>query len=189
MIIISVAILWISTHSIAKYQVLEMNDELTSLDYDQPRVTSFRMINNDVHPIVIAFEYITVVWFLFDMTVRFIVAPDKRAYLHNPNNLIDIVATTSLLVHFVLEIYLDTFVLQCIQVVRVFRLLRLFTYHPGLQVILTSIKMSVSILQLLIFFLIVSSTLFGALIFYAERLTLSDGQDNLFIRYLNLIIH
>ncbi len=183
MIIVSVAILWISTHSVAKHQLLEMNHELVSLDYEQPqRVTSFRMINNDVHPVVIAFEYITVVWFLFDIIVRFIVAPDKRAYLHNPNNLIDIVATTSLLVHFVLEIYIDSFILQCVQVVRVFRLLRLFTYHPGLQVILTSIKMSVSILQLLIFFLIVSSTLFGALIFYAERLTIADGQDNLFIR-------
>ena len=191
MIIISVAILWISTHSISKYQVLEMRNEPISLDsFEQldsgeiymPKGISFRMINNDVSPVIITFEYITVAWFLFDMIVRFVVAPDKENYIRNPNNLIDIVATASLLLHFILEIYIDSFILQCIQVIRVFRLLRLFTYHPGLQVIITSIKMSVSILQLLIFVLIVASTFFGALIFYAERLTTSNEDNNLFIR-------
>jgi potassium voltage-gated channel Shaw-related subfamily C protein 1 len=67
------------------------------------------------------------------------------------------------------------------KVIRVLRLFRLLTYHPGLQVIITSIKQSGEILQLLAFFMTVSSTIYGSLVFYAERLTTEDPDHNLFI--------
>lgn len=47
-----------------------------------------------------------------------------------------------------------------------------------------SIQTSFSLLLLLIFFLIVASTIFGALIFYAERLTTDKPDSNLFISVL-----
>jgi potassium voltage-gated channel Shaw-related subfamily C protein 1 len=51
----------------------------------------------------------------------------------------------------------------------------------GLRIITLSIKTSYSILSLLVFFTLVASTMFGALIFYAERLTTHDQDNNLFI--------
>ena len=47
--------------------------------------------------------------------------------------------------------------------------------------IILSIKTSYSILSLLVFFTLVASTMFGALIFYAERLTTDNPDNNLFI--------
>ncbi len=61
------------------------------------------------------------------------------------------------------------------------RLFRLWSYHPGLKVIILSISKSAAILNLLLFFLMIASTIFGALIFFSEKLTTSDPNNNLFI--------
>ena len=58
---------------------------------------------------------------------------------------------------------------------------RLLSYHPGLKVIILSISKSAEILKLLLYFLIIASTLFGALIFFAEKLTTEDPSNNVFI--------
>lgn len=184
MIVISVAVLWVSSYSVAKYQILEMNTELAGIDKNKNKaqpITSFRIIETGMTPYLAAIDYITVAWFTVDLSVRFLVTPNKHDFLVNSNNIFDIVATLLLLFNFLFEMYLDAFLCQCLQVFRVLRLFRLLTYHSGLQVIITSIKLSYSVLQLLIFFMIASSTIYGSLIFYAERLTTDDSSNNLFI--------
>lgn len=77
--------------------------------------------------------------------------------------------------------FLIYFILFSFQIIRVFRLFRLFSYHPGLKVIILSVYKSSSILNLLLLVLMILSTMFGAFIFYLEKLTTDDPNNNLFI--------
>ena len=58
---------------------------------------------------------------------------------------------------------------------------RLLTYHPGLKVIILSVSKCVDILSLLLLVLMIFSTMYGALIFFAEKLTQDDPSENMFI--------
>jgi potassium voltage-gated channel Shaw-related subfamily C member 1 len=182
MIILSVTVLWISSYSSSKYQTLIMSSELIDDDNSTGNntITTFRMLTQDFFPYLLVIDYLTVAWFIIDISIRMIVSPNKREYFRKFDNTIDIVATAWLLLDLVLRIYIDSFILESIQVIRVLRLFRLLSYHSGLQVIITSIKTSAGVLQLLVFFMIVSSTIYAALIFYAERLTTDDPDNNLF---------
>ena len=53
--------------------------------------------------------------------------------------------------------------------------------------IILSIQTSTKILRLLVFFILVAATLFGSLIFYAERLTTSDQDNNLFLSVIEAV--
>lgn len=119
MIVISVVVLWISTYSFSRYQVLEMNNQIlndTSFQIDN-KVTSFRIVDYKIYPFLTAIDYVTVCWFIFDLFVRFIVAPSKRDYFRNIDNIFDILATFWLLVYLNLfRLFFDSFLLESIQV-------------------------------------------------------------------------
>jgi potassium voltage-gated channel Shaw-related subfamily C protein 1 len=199
MIVLSITILWISSYNFARYQVLEMSNDITDtklLSSDSRNsdlnnvaknttIITFRLLDNEIHPFLIILDYITFAWFLVDITVRMIVAPSKSNFFHNLDNVIDIVATSWLIIGSILKAYFHNYILEASQVVRVLRLFRLLSYHSGLQVIITSIKMSGEVLQLLVFVIVASSVLYGSLIFYAERLTTDDPNNNLFISIPN----
>lgn len=122
MIILSVTILWISTYSISRYQILEMRNQILNDSTYQVdnQVTSFRLSESKINPILTVLDYITVCWFTFDLTLRFLVAPSKRQYLHNTDNIFDIVATFWLLVDLnILSFVIDSFYLEAIQVLKI----------------------------------------------------------------------
>ena len=201
MIVFSIAILWISSYAFAHHVVFEMNSEMIDPNVQNiqlninhnidPKNThnitiiSFRVLENGIHPSLIILDYITFAWFLVDLTVRAVVSPSKIVFFRNLDNLIDIFATAWLVIGSILKIYINSFILEASQVVRVLRLFRLLSYHSGLQVIITSIKRSSDVLQLLCLFLLLFSTLYGSLVFYAERLTTDDPNNNLFISIPN----
>lgn len=60
------------------------------------------------------------------------------------------------------------------------RLFKLFNHHPGLKVIITSMKYSSSVLWLLIFFVLIAVAVFASLIYYAERMTTRHPATNMF---------
>ncbi len=153
----------------------------TSFQYSE-----FRIQNVYTYHLLIAIEYITVTWFLIDNFIRFIVSPEKNNFFRDFNNCIDIIASLSTILNFICQtfpkslatIYSD--LLHSIQVVRVFRLMRLFKYHAGQRVIILSIMTSSSILGLLVLFMLAASILFGSFIFYSERIFSHDPDSNLF---------
>jgi hypothetical protein len=162
MIILSITILWVSSYTISQHVILEMNNEiitrtqntdhvLNDYESDQKNITviSFRVLENEISFWLISLEYITFAWFVVDITVRMIVSPDKGIFFRNLDNLIDIFATSWLIIGSILKLYINSFILESSQVVRVLRLFRLLSYHSGLQVIITSIKRSSDVLQLL----------------------------------------
>jgi hypothetical protein len=113
-------------------------------------------------------------------TIRFIVSHEsKKLFFYHLRNLIDSLLTLLHLLYVIFPIV----ILNRLQVFKVFRLFHLLKYHPGLTVIVLSIKMSTKILSLMVFFLLVASTLFGAFIFYAEKLTTNNQDNNLFISF------
>ena len=219
MILLSVSVLWFSSQPMAQYQILEMENQLLQIEennktstnlFRRPddnqtltKITAFRVIESPISPWLIALDYLTLAWFLIDISVRFIFSPDKYNYLIKFDNMIDIVATLWLIADIILNFYITSFFIHrfvfcfeileinfrlyiylfyfSLQVVRVLRLFRLLSYHAGLKVIILSISKSAAILNLLLFFLIIASTWFGALIFFAEKLTTSDPNNNLFI--------
>lgn len=185
MIILSVVILWISTYPFSKYQIIEMRNQLVNSNATNKQITSFRLINAHMHPVLISLEYITVAWFFIDLTTRFTVSPDKLIFIQNFDNFVDIIASFLCALNPFLQFYvgafLNPYIIQAVQVVRVLRLVRLLSYHPGLRVLILSIRTSSSILSLLVLFILFASTLFGAFIFYSERLTTDHQDNNLFI--------
>jgi hypothetical protein len=162
MIILSITILWVSSYTFAHHVVLEMNNEMIELKNNNTalfknqgenkifiEVISFRVLKNEVSSWLMTLDYVTFAWFVLDITVRMTVAPNKGTFFRNLDNLIDIIATSWLIIGSVLKLYINSFILESSQVIRVLRLFRLLSYHSGLQVIITSIKRSSDVLQLL----------------------------------------
>lgn len=162
MIVLSVAILWLETYTDPTVKIVKFDHQIkTKNNNTENQFESFRMMNNNLMPFLSGLEYLSVSWFIIDMTIRFLVSPNKLEFVHNIDNIFDFIATISAVIDCILQIFIKSFLLQSFQVVRVFRLLRLLSYHPGTKVILTSLKSSAPVLQLLVFFIIVSSTLYG----------------------------
>ena len=180
MIVLSVIVLWLSTYPFTQYQEMNMISE--SFDSNSSfKYTQFRIQNVYTHPLLIAAEYVTVTWFIIDVSVRFIVSPEKVVFIKNFNNYIDFIS--SLIVILNLIFWLKSDILHTLQVIRVFRLIRLFQYHAGQRVIILSIMTSSSILGLLVLFVIAASTLFGSFIFYSERIFSHDPDNTLFTSF------
>jgi len=174
MILSSILSLWMSTLLLSTVHKIKINTNSTSY------LTLFR-IQSDLHLITKTIDYITLAWFLIELTIRFIVSHEsKKLFLYHLRNLIDSLLS---LLHLLYVLY-PIVILNRLQVFKVFRLFHLLKYHPGLTVIVLSIKMSTKILSLMVFFLLVASTLFGAFIFYAEKLTTNNQDNNLFISFI-----
>jgi len=174
MILSSILSLWMSTLLLSTVHKIKINTNSTSY------LTLFR-IQSDLHLITKTIDYITLAWFLIELTIRFIVSHEsKKLFFYHLRNLIDSLLS---LLHLLYVLY-PIVILNRLQVFKVFRLFHLLKYHPGLTVIVLSIKMSTKILSLMVFFLLVASTLFGAFIFYAEKLTTNNQDNNLFISFI-----
>lgn len=170
MIVMSVLILWLETYSDSKIKVIKFDRQFQRTNnITQREFESFRLIDYNLMSYLIPLEYISVSWFIIDMTVRLIVSPNKIEFMHNIDNICDFIATSWAVIDFFLQIFIKSFLLQSFQVIRVIRLLRLLSYHPGTKVILTSLKSSAPVLQLLVFFILVSSTLYGKSIFRTKK--------------------
>ena len=176
MIIVSVAVLWLSSYSSQRYQVIEVTKEIDNLNPDAATSLSLRLVDNDVLNYYKIIDYITIAWFTFDLIVRFVVSADKSVFLKKFDNYIDMLATIWAYIDIILSAYPTHQFLQLLEVIRVLRLIRLFGYNPGLKVIITSLKSSASVLQLLLVIMLIASTVFGSFVYYVEKLT-SDNQE------------
>jgi len=196
-ICLSVFSLWLQSYPMTAYNELMMEyqaiDEANIMNFanmtnmtnltDSTIVKSsvIRLMANPVSWWLIAIDYLTLIWFITDFTIRYVCSPDKRLYLMKLDNLLDIFATLLLIVDIILNFYITSFFIHSFQVVRVLRLFRLLSYHPGLRVIILSVTKSAEVLNLLLLVLLILSILFGAFIFFAEKLATSDPNNNLFI--------
>ncbi|XP_059146207.1 potassium voltage-gated channel protein Shaw-like isoform X7 [Physella acuta] len=117
-------------------------------------------------------------WFTFEIIIRFAVAPQKLKFLKAPVNIIDIVATLSFYLDFMLtELKQESDMLEFFSIIRIMRLCKLTRHSPGLKILIHTFKASAKELILLIFFLVLGIVIFAALIYYAERIQYNPQND------------
>ncbi|KOC61565.1 Potassium voltage-gated channel protein Shaker [Habropoda laboriosa] len=144
-------------------------------------------------------ETICIIWFTFELSVRFLACPNKLNFFRDVMNFIDIIA---IIPYFITlgtvmaeeEDPLDLpkapvspqdkstnqamslAILRVIRLVRVFRIFKLSRHSKGLQILGRTLKASMRELGLLIFFLFIGVVLFSSAVYFAEAGT----QDSFF---------
>ncbi|XP_056292600.1 potassium voltage-gated channel subfamily A member 10 [Pseudoliparis swirei] len=125
-------------------------------------------------------ETICIIWFCFEVGVRFVVCPSKRDFFNNIMNTIDIVSIIPYFVTLGTELAttpdedlntsqnMSLAILRIIRLVRVFRIFKLSRHSKGLQILGQTLKASLRELGLLIFFLFIGVILFSSAIYFAE---------------------
>ncbi len=122
-------------------------------------------------------ETVCIIWFSFEIIVRFFASPSKADFFKNAMNSIDIV---SILPYFITlgtdlahqqgngQHAMSFAILRIIRLVRVFRIFKLSRHSKGLQILGHTLRASMRELALLIFFLVIGVILFSSAVYFAE---------------------
>uniref|UniRef100_A0A5K3FZ71 BTB domain-containing protein n=1 Tax=Mesocestoides corti TaxID=53468 RepID=A0A5K3FZ71_MESCO len=122
-------------------------------------------------------ETVCIIWFTFELMVRFASCPLKVEFFKNIMNFIDIVAIIPYFITLGTVIADDSkrqnqamslAILRVIRLVRVFRIFKLSRHSKGLQILGQTLKASIRELGLLVFFLLISVILFSSAVYFAE---------------------
>ncbi|RVE74206.1 hypothetical protein OJAV_G00019790 [Oryzias javanicus] len=174
--VVSVLVIVISIVIFCLETLPEFRDEK---EYLQPRHNSSEPDHgftpfNDPFFIV---ETVCIIWFSFEIIVRFFASPSKTAFFKNIMNSIDIV---SILPYFITlgtdlaqhqgngQQAMSFAILRIIRLVRVFRIFKLSRHSKGLQILGHTLRASMRELALLIFFLVIGVILFSSAVYFAE---------------------
>ncbi|XP_043248692.1 potassium voltage-gated channel protein Shaker isoform X4 [Colletes gigas] len=145
-------------------------------------------------------ETICIIWFTFELSVRFLACPNKLNFFRDVMNFIDIIAIIPYFITLGTVIAEDQeaidlpkapvspqdkstnqamslAILRVIRLVRVFRIFKLSRHSKGLQILGRTLKASMRELGLLIFFLFIGVVLFSSAVYFAEA-----GSENSFFK-------
>ncbi|ELW65244.1 Potassium voltage-gated channel subfamily A member 3 [Tupaia chinensis] len=132
--------------------------------------------NSTLDPFFVV-ETLCIIWFSFELLVRFFACPSKATFSRNIMNLIDIVAIIPYFITLGTELAerqgngqqaMSLAILRVIRLVRVFRIFKLSRHSKGLQILGQTLKASMRELGLLIFFLFIGVILFSSAVYFAE---------------------
>nr|XP_057910786.1 potassium voltage-gated channel subfamily A member 3-like [Doryrhamphus excisus] len=178
--IVSVLVILISIVIFCMETLPEFRDEREQAD------TRTRTLNTTGHlyapsPFTDPFfviETLCIIWFSFELLVRFFACPSKTSFSKNIMNLIDIVAIIPYFITLGTELAetetnggqqaMSLAILRVIRLVRVFRIFKLSRHSKGLQILGQTLKASMRELGLLIFFLFIGVILFSSAVYFAE---------------------
>ncbi|MCJ8741401.1 hypothetical protein PDJAM_G00070190 [Pangasius djambal] len=143
-----------------------------------PSATSKTISTTFTDPFFII-ETACIIWFVFEIAIRFLVCPSKRKFFNNIMNIIDLISIIPYFVTVVTELATVTntntggqnmslAILRIIRLVRVFRIFKLSRHSKGLQILGQTLKASMRELGLLIFFLFIGVILFSSAIYFVE---------------------
>ncbi|KAF1379886.1 hypothetical protein PFLUV_G00180750 [Perca fluviatilis] len=121
-------------------------------------------------------ETICIIWFSFELIVRFTCAPSKVHFFKDVMNTIDFFAIIPYFVTLGTELTKDKdaqasvslALIRVIRLVRVFRIFKLSRHSKGLQILGQTLKASLRELALLIFFLFIGVIIFSSAAYFAE---------------------
>ncbi|KAL0280306.1 UNVERIFIED_CONTAM: hypothetical protein PYX00_001639 [Menopon gallinae] len=145
-------------------------------------------------------ETICIVWFSFELLVRFLACPNKLNFFRDVMNIIDIIAIIPYFITLGTVVAeekdqlklpkapvspqdkstnqaMSLAILRVIRLVRVFRIFKLSRHSKGLQILGRTLKASMRELGLLIFFLFIGVILFSSAVYFAEA-----GSDQSFFK-------
>ncbi|XP_043943489.1 potassium voltage-gated channel subfamily A member 1-like [Protopterus annectens] len=174
-ILISIVIFCLETLPDLKY--LQPEDRIQEIGN-----TTIRIKRNIFFNPFFVVETLCIIWFTFELGVRFVACPSKAEFSKNIMNIIDIVAIIPYFITLGTELANDETatveqkgdqatslaILRVIRLVRVFRIFKLSRHSKGLQILGQTLKASMRELGLLIFFLFIGVILFSSAIYFAE---------------------
>ncbi|XP_037553607.1 potassium voltage-gated channel subfamily A member 1 isoform X2 [Nematolebias whitei] len=175
--VVSVLVIVISIVIFCLETLPEFRDEK---EYLQPRRNNSSQPDPSFTPFNDPFfivETVCIIWFSFEIIVRFFASPSKTAFFKNIMNSIDIV---SILPYFITlgtdlaqhqgngQQAMSFAILRIIRLVRVFRIFKLSRHSKGLQILGHTLRASMRELALLIFFLVIGVILFSSAVYFAE---------------------
>nr|QTA73543.1 potassium voltage-gated channel protein shaker [Scolopendra subspinipes]WOE90267.1 potassium voltage-gated channel protein shaker [Scolopendra mutilans] len=162
------------------YRLIHMRNNQTKVEADEvPEL-------NDPFFLI---ETCCIVWFTFELLVRFGSCPNKLAFCRDIMNTIDIIAIIPYFITLATVVADDKddpkyamdsrpgasnnqamslAILRVIRLVRVFRIFKLSRHSKGLQILGRTLKASMRELGLLIFFLFIGVILFSSAVYFAE---------------------
>ncbi|XP_061662423.1 potassium voltage-gated channel subfamily A member 1 [Syngnathoides biaculeatus] len=176
--IVSVAVILISIVIFCLETLPELKEEAGERRRTPANGTAARRADVLADPFFAA-ETLCVVWFSFELLVRFLACPSKTAFFRNMMNSIDVVSVIPYFITLGTEPADDPdggggeqatslAILRVIRLVRVFRIFKLSRHSKGLQILGQTLKASMRELGLLIFFLFIGVILFSSAVYFAE---------------------
>lgn len=154
------------------------NITMSKGDSKNTTIWALEKTGTDAHEAFFYIECACNAWFTFELLIRVIVAPNKLEFMRAPVNIIDLVATLSFYLDFLLtRLKKENDILEFFSIIRIMRLFKLTRHSPGLKILIHTFKASAHELSLLIFFLILGIVIFASLIFYAERIQYNPNND------------
>ncbi|XP_038623787.1 potassium voltage-gated channel subfamily A member 1-like [Tachyglossus aculeatus] len=159
-------------------ELKDQNKDPGGTPYLLGNVTVYYKSNILTDPFFIV-ETLCIVWFSFELVVRFFACPSKAEFFKNIMNFIDIVAIIPYFITLGTELAeqggnqkgeqaTSLAILRVIRLVRVFRIFKLSRHSKGLQILGQTLKASMRELGLLIFFLFIGVILFSSAVYFAE---------------------
>ena len=134
--------------------------------------------NSEPHAAFFYTECICNGWFTLEIVVRFIVSRSKFDFVRTPVNIIDLIATLSFYLDFLMtSLKKENEILEFFSIIRIMRLFKLTRHSPGLKILIHTFKASAHELSLLVFFLVLFIVVFASLVFYAERTQTNPEND------------
>ncbi|ELT88551.1 hypothetical protein CAPTEDRAFT_218764 [Capitella teleta] len=176
-IVVSILSFCLKTHPNMRVPVIQ-NVTLSKGNADNTTIWVLEKKGTDAHRAFFFIECACNAWFTFELLIRVVVAPNKLEFMRAPINIIDLVATLSFYLDFLLtRLKKENDILEFFSIIRIMRLFKLTRHSPGLKILIHTFKASAHELSLLIFFLILGIVIFASLIFYAERIQYNPSND------------
>ena len=130
------------------------------------------------NPTLAIIEMVCIIWFTIEYLIRLISSPNKKRFLSEILNIIDVLAVLPYYIGVIIEktshkvnsnfINARRFI-QILRIIRIVRVFKLARHSPGLKVIGYTLKESSEELGLLGLLLIMGVTVFASLVYYAEE--------------------
>ena len=176
-IILAIASFCLETHSKFRYDISGNSSVESRTIVDQVR-------NTRPHILFQITEYMCMVFFTFEVTIRFISCPNKPKFVRDFYNWIELFSVipfyTLIIAKCISPDFLTTdtgIFINALRFVRIFRILKLTRYFSGLKILGHTIRASAKELLLLFLVLIIGVLIFGVLIYFAEQIQ-EDSKNN-----------
>ncbi|XP_033887997.1 potassium voltage-gated channel subfamily A member 1 [Acipenser ruthenus] len=178
--IVSVMVILISIVIFCLETLPELKEDPAGRIHTVGNMTYYYKPNIFTDPFFIV-ETLCIIWFSFELIVRFFACPSKAEFFKDIMNFIDIVAIIPYFITLGTELAEEEdgkeqkgeqatslAILRVIRLVRVFRIFKLSRHSKGLQILGQTLKASMRELGLLIFFLFIGVILFSSAVYFAE---------------------
>lgn len=156
-------------------EMLIPNVNITKLSVREKEILTKPMLFLDI------IEYVCVFFFTVENILRLVFNPDRKVFLKQVFNWIDISVVIPCYLCFIM-LLVDSDIrssvifrfINALRLIRIFRILKLTVHVSGLKILGHTIKASAKELLLLILVLIIGVLIFACLIYYAEQVYEAD---------------